>query len=233
MAYQVLLSDADQTLFDFHQSERHAISETLTQFSIDPTPEMISLYHQINDSLWKRIEKGEITSEKLKVERFSQFLQVTGHAGDPTLMSGVYIEQLSQQRFLISGALEFCAEVSRHMPIILVTNGVPQVQRSRFLQCDLTPYLSGLVVSEEVGKPKPHPDMLYRALEMANVTDPSRAIMLGDSLTSDIAAANNASIPSILFTNGSDAPANHGATYTAKKLSDAQSIILDNASCLL
>lgn len=232
MPYQVLLSDADQTLFDFHRGERHAITETFSQFRIDATEENIALYHRINEALWKLLEKGKTTSEKLRVERFAQFLHAIDNDADPMAMCAIFIERLSQQRFLIDGAKAFCEEISKHMPIILVTNGISVVQRSRFLDCELAPYITDIVISEEVGQPKPSPAMIYKALELAKITDRSKAIMLGDSLTSDIAAAKNAKVESILFTNGNEPPSSHEATYVAKSLSDAQSIILDNSACL-
>ena len=56
--------------------------------------------------------------------------------------------------------------------------------------------------------------------------DLSRAVFLGDSQTSDIAAANNAGVDSILFTNGKPIPEGHKATYAVQTLEEALAIIL-------
>ena len=64
---------------------------------------------------------------------------------------------------------------------------------------ELRPYISGLVISEEVGAAKPNPLMLEKGMELARATDKRRALMLGDSLTSDIAAAKNAGIDACWF----------------------------------
>jgi len=56
------------------------------------------------------------------------------------------------------------------------------------------PYIAGLVISEEIGSAKPDPKMLFMGMEQAGVTDVRRALMLGDSLSSDIAAAANADV---------------------------------------
>ena len=112
------------------------------------------------------------------------------------------------------------------MPIYLVTNGIAQVQRSRFGDCDLAKYFAGLVISEEVGAAKPDPAMIFEALKLAGNIAPEDAILLGDSITADIAAANNAGVKSILFTNGKEIPENHGATWAVKTLEEALELIL-------
>ena len=118
--------------------------------------------------------------------------------------------------------------MSARIPIYLVTNGISQIQRSRFGDCAITPYLSGMVISEEVGHAKPHPAMLYQALEMAGCA-PQEAIVMGDSVTADIAAANAAGVESILFTEGKEPPEGHGATYVARTYREALDILLAKA----
>ncbi|MBE5800957.1 MAG: noncanonical pyrimidine nucleotidase, YjjG family [Clostridiales bacterium] len=226
MAYSVLLADADGTLFDFAAGEKVAISTTFAAFHIPDTEENVSLYHRVNDAQWKKLERGETTQEKLRVDRFRDFLALTGYTADVHQLAAFFPAELGKQRILIDGAETFCREVSRHMPIYLVTNGISSVQRSRFTDCVLTPYLSGLIISEEIGYAKPHPAMLHAAMSAAGISDPRQAVMLGDSITADIAAANNAGVDSILFTNGKTAPEGHPATYTATTLEDAKAIIL-------
>ena len=64
---------------------------------------------------------------------------------------------------------------------------------------ELNPLISGLVISSEVGAAKPDPLMLEKAMELAGVADKRRALMLGDSLSSDIAAAKNADVDACWF----------------------------------
>ena len=225
MKYRVLLSDADGTLFDFHKGEAIAIAETFRSVGIPDTPEIIALYSQANDAQWKKLERGETTQAKLRVDRFVEFLKLTGLEGDPQALSDDYVVRLGQQRWPLPFSEELCREVSRHMPIYLVTNGIARIQRSRFTDCGISPYVSGMVISEEVGKSKPDPAMLFEALRQAKL-EPKDAILLGDSVTADIRAANNAGIDSILFTNGKPAPESHGATWAVPTLEEALKLIL-------
>lgn len=226
MRYQVLLSDADGTLFDFKAGEKNAIATTFDHFHIPVTKENADLYHRVNDAQWKKLERGETTQQKLRVDRFREFLAQTGYTADPAEMSAIFVEQLGQQRILLPGAEDFCRRVSQQMPIYLITNGISAVQRSRFTDCALTPYIAGLVISEEIGHAKPHPAMIHKAMEEAGVVDPRKAVVFGDSLTADIAAANNAGVDSILYTNGAEAPEGSSATYVARNFEDALRVVL-------
>jgi len=226
MKYDVLLCDLDDTLFDFHKGEAIAISETLLAFDIPDTPEMIALYLKANAAQWKKLERGETTQQKLRVDRFADFLSLAGLERDAQALSELYVDRLGRQRWPLPYSLELCRRVSAHMPIYLVTNGISRIQRSRLDGCEIMPYVTGVIISEELGVSKPNPKMVYEALAQAGVDDLSRAVLLGDSLTSDIAAANNAGVDSILFTNGKEIPEGHRATYAVKTLAEACAIIL-------
>ncbi len=228
MRYDVLLSDADGTLFDFKAGEKNAIAAAFSAFGIPNTPENAALYHRVNDEQWKLLEQGKTTQQKLRVDRFRIFLEMTGYHADPQEMSACFVEQLGRQRILLEGAEDFCRRISQRMPIYLITNGIAAVQRSRFTGCVLSPYIAGLVISEEVGHAKPHPAMIHKAMELAGVTDPRRAVVLGDSITADIGAAVNAGVDSILFTNGGEAPMGHGASFVAGSYAEAEALILSH-----
>ena len=107
MGYDVLLSDADGTLFDFKAGEKNAIAATFDHFHIPVTDANAPLYHHINDAQWKMLERGETTQQKLRVDRFRLFLEQSGFTADPEAMSAFFVAQLGQQRILLPGAEEF------------------------------------------------------------------------------------------------------------------------------
>lgn len=226
MRYELLLADADGTLFDFLAGEKNALQTVLQRFQLPQDEETVALYSRINESHWKRFERGETTQARLRVERFEDFLQALGADKDAAAMSGAYAQALGQQRILLPGALALCQGVSAFMPIFLVTNGLAQIQRSRFAGCAIAPYLAGFLISEETGRPKPDPHMLLEAMRLSGLQDPRRAVMLGDSVTADIAAAKAAGVDSILLLGPQAHPRGHGATYTAACLQEAQGLIL-------
>ena len=78
MRYNTVLFDADQTLLDFHRSESEAISETMSLYSVYPSDENVKLYSNINLSLWKALERGEIEKSVLVYRRFEMLLETLG-----------------------------------------------------------------------------------------------------------------------------------------------------------
>lgn len=226
MKYQILLCDIDDTLFDFHKGESIALKNTFEAFGIPATDEVWAAYHTANSEQWRKLERGETTPQKLRVDRFREFLKLMNLERDADAMSKTAIDQLGQQRWPLPFCEELCRLVSEKMPIWLVTNGIARVQHSRMEGSFLAPYIAGMVISEELGVSKPHPAMVLEALAQAGVDDLSRAVFLGDSQTSDIAAANNAGVDSILFTGGKDIPEGHKATYAVRTLEEAAKIIL-------
>lgn len=195
MKYDVLLCDADNTLFDFEKAEENAFEEACRQMEIEPTAELLHTYSEINSALWRLLEKGGITQSVLRVRRFEEFLAAIGKAdADAQKMATAFTDSLGCQSVPIAGAVEAVKRWSEKVPVIIVTNGIAKVQHGRMDGSAIKPYISGMVISEEVGKAKPDPAMLEMGMEMAHVTDKRRALMLGDSLSSDIMAAKNAQV---------------------------------------
>lgn len=224
MRYQYLLIDNDNTLMDFNAAERKALQDTLTACGLPADDEVCTLYHGINDALWKALERGETTQKALKVERYRQLLERLGCTElAPEAVSAAYEANLGSHADLLPGAAEFMQAVHGRMKIALVSNGVSAIQRSRLAKCPLTPLFDAIIISEEAGVSKPDPGLLEIALEQLGCTDKRQAVMMGDSLTADIAAANNAGMDSIFFSlKGKKSDA---ATYTALSYEDALHIL--------
>ena len=67
---EFLLLDLDDTILDFHKAERIAISKTIRDFGVEPTEEILNLYHEINEWHWKQLEKGILTRAEVLENRF-------------------------------------------------------------------------------------------------------------------------------------------------------------------
>jgi YjjG family noncanonical pyrimidine nucleotidase len=225
MRYEYLLIDNDNTLMDFGAAEAKALRETLAAAGLPTDEETIAVYSRINDALWKALERGETTQPKLKVERFRQLLEHLGMPGDPVALGAACAANLGNYADLLPGAEDFVRALHGRMKIALVSNGVSAIQRSRLAKCPLTPLFDAIVISEEAGVAKPDPRLLEIALEKLGCTDKSKAVMMGDSLSADIAAANNAGVDSIFFSlKGTKGDV---ATYTVYTHDEALTILLE------
>ena len=151
MRYDVLLCDADNTLFDFNKAEENAFAIACETMGFSSAPELLATYSAINEALWKLLEQGKIEQSVLRVRRFEQFLAAIHKDGDAQRMCDAFVEALGQQSVPLDGAVEAVRRWSAKIPVVIVTNGIAQVQRGRMAKSELRPYISGLVISEEKG----------------------------------------------------------------------------------
>lgn len=198
MRFQYLLADNDNTLMDFDAAERAAFTETLFAFGLTETEETFSAYCRINKRLWEALERGETTQALLKVERFRQLLQWMDRTDtDAQALAAAYADNLGHHAELMPGCMAFLERMHGRIKLALVSNGIGAIQRGRLALCPFTPLLDAIVISGEIGVNKPDPRIIDLALKQLGCTDKSQAVLLGDSASSDIAAANNAGIASI------------------------------------
>jgi len=224
--YEYLLFDADNTLFDFSLAEYISFGETCRVGDIPYSEELYRTYSEINDGLWKRIEKKEITLEFLKTERFRLLLLEMGWADDDAALKkaqelrDTYVETLAQQTCMIEGAEELCRTLAEQYKLYLVTNGIGKIQRSRFEKSALKPYFDGIFISEEMGCAKPEPAYFEHVLREIGSPAKEKCLVIGDSLTSDCDGAVRSGLDICWFNPGNADAKNRVLTYTVTKLSD-------------
>ena len=163
LKYDLILMDADNTLYDFDASEARAIREVLPEIGI-LAPDAPEVYSRLNLACWLDYNRGLITQEALRVRRFRELLDYYQVEGDPQKCTDLYSEALSRQCRPLPGALEAVREISARLPIVVLTNGISDIQHRRFDASPLRPYLRGMLVSSETGHPKPEPHMYLQAL---------------------------------------------------------------------
>ena len=198
MRYDLILMDADNTLYDFDASEHNAICETLSRAGID-SPDAPQVYSAINKDCWKAFERGEMDQPTIRIRRFELLFKHYHIHGDVHDIAQFYTEALARQCIPYPGIQPVLRHITARLPVVVLTNGISAVQHRRFDASPLSPMLSGMLISEEVGSPKPDPLMFRAALKQFGIEDPNRALMIGDSLTSDILGANRAGVDACWF----------------------------------
>ena len=227
MAYRIALFDADNTLLDFTRSEREAVRICLAARRLPTDAGTTSLYSGINDGYWKRLEQGLTTRDKLKVERFADLFAALGYDGDPRRMASDYEATLARQCYLLDGALELIRSLHGQCRLFIITNGTASVQKGRFGGCPLAPYFEACFISEEMGSNKPEKKFFDAVAAAIPHFDPREAIVIGDSLSSDIRGGINAGLDTCWYNPaGKTAPADMDITYTVRSLSEIFPILL-------
>ena len=191
---EFLLLDLDDTILDFHKAERLAIAKTFSDFGVEPTETVLHRYHLINRSCWERLETGEWTREQVLVNRFSLLFDEVGVEADATACARAYEKNLSIGHYFLPGALEAVQTLSGKYRLFLVSNGTASVQKGRMTSANLYPYFEKVFVSQEVGHNKPAREYFEKVFDQIPGFDPKKAIIVGDSLSSDILGGINAGI---------------------------------------
>jgi 2-haloacid dehalogenase len=191
MAYTWLFFDADGTLFDFELAEKLALSALLLDLGQPWSDDAHQSYQHINKELWLAFEEGKITQAEIKTQRFEKWLESLNIQADVEKMSRDYLLYLSQQGPLLEGVLELIQTLSKKYKMLLLTNGLKEVQRPRFNASALKPYITDIIVSGEVGFAKPDPRIFEAAFKTIGHPTKNEVLMIGDSLSADIQGGIN------------------------------------------
>lgn len=199
MPYDLILFDLDDTLFDFAETEKHALHNTFQYFGLpNGLEEYRASYRAISSVIWDELEQSRITLEELKVERFRRLFTQHELQLDAEQFGELYIENLGKESHLIDGVEEMLAGLAGYRLAVL-TNGFTLAQHARVAGSPLRNTFEAIIASEETGYKKPQAEIFKYTFKKLGITDPSRVLMVGDSLTSDIQGGCNAGIDTCWF----------------------------------
>jgi len=223
---EFLFLDLDDTILDFHKAERLALGKTFLSFGLDPTEEVMARYSLINKAHWEKLERKELTREAVLVGRFAVLFGEYGIEVDPTQCARTYENNLSIGHYFLPGALEAVQSLSRKYKLYLASNGTAKVQAGRLASANISHYFQKIFVSQEIGANKP--DRLYFERCFAQIPgfDITRAMMVGDSLTSDIQGGINAGMATCWVNpNGKPGSADIRPDYEIQSLSQLEALL--------
>ncbi len=224
--YKWLLFDADNTLLDFSLAEKCALVATLRGAHLPDGDEIVAAYSEINDSMWKMLERGEITKERLRTLRFERFCLHFGFGADPLYLADSYVENLKSNSQLCEGAEELCRSLFGKYKLYIITNGILEVQRARFGGSAICKYFEHTFVSDEIGVEKPSPLFFDAVASAIDGFDCKQALVIGDSLSSDIRGGINYGIDTCWYNPAKKAkPDGMDITYTVERLRDIETLL--------
>lgn len=191
---EFLFLDLDDTILDFHRAERIALSKTLACFGVEPEEAVLERYHIINRQHWEALERGELTREEVLEGRFRVLFEQLGRPVEARAVTRAYEKNLGQGHYFLPGAQEAVEHLSKKYRLFLASNGTASVQHSRLTSAGLYPYFEQVFISQEMGCNKPSREYFEHCFAKIPGFDPQRAMMVGDSLTSDILGGIRAGI---------------------------------------
>lgn len=196
MKYNILLFDADDTILDFDKAEEQALMRAFDESGLKYDNNVLSVYHRNNIRQWRLFEQGIIKhkSEVLS-SRFAETFKELGISESSRKTAELYEKHLHKCCYVINNAEYVLQRLqSMNCKLYLVSNGVLSIQNSRMKGSGLDKYFIKRFVSEEIGVPKPHKDYFNYCFSNIDDFDIGSALIIGDSLTSDIQGGINSGI---------------------------------------
>ena len=237
MRYKHIIFDLDDTLIWYNPSETGATRALLERRSIPlddamtrrllelawtewdaaglcdtHIPEVNARFHELYRSF--RVSFFDRAKEFLPLDEPSEAL------GDE------FYELLAVQRPLCKNAVEVLDALSKTRTLSLATNGLESVQRSRasLFKNSLTHFF----ISETLGVTKPDP-LFFKKILASLKTDPQECLMVGDSLSMDIAGAQNAGIDGCWIDTRGSLKKSVEPKYTVKDLDGLAELLKEDA----
>jgi len=198
-AKPLILMDLDNTLLDFDRQEAAAISAMLRERGIAPTDEVLSAFRRINVRHWEMLENGELTRRQVLVGRFEVFFKELGVALDAQSAEDSYASHLCEGYYFVPGALKLLETLHGRCAMYIISNGNARVQDARLASSGISKYFEKIFISENMGADKPSREFFDIVIAGIPGFDPARALVVGDSLTSDIRGGRNAGLMTCWF----------------------------------
>ena len=204
MNFDVLLWDVDGTLLDFLAAEKAAMKSLFAELGLGECSDaMVARYSEINKRYWEALERGEMTKPQILVGRFAEFFR--GEGMEPALAAPFnerYQLSLGDTVVYCDGSYELVASLRGRLRQYAVSNGTVVAQTKKLAASGFDRLLDGVFLSEELGYEKPAPEFFDAVFAGIGPADRRRTLIIGDSLTSDIAGGVRAGIRSCWYNPG-------------------------------
>ena len=226
--YKYLLWDIDGTILNFELAERAAIRSLFDRFKLgDCSDEMLMYYSQINKRYWQLMESGKIKKDKMLVERFIEFFSNKGINADIAAeFNKEYQIALCDTIVFNDDAMDIIKYQKKTCKIIIVTNGTEVVQEKKLERSGLNNSVDNVFISELVGFEKPNIKFFEKVILEVGIKDLKEALIIGDSLTSDIQGGHNIGIDTCWYNPKNEENTTLlNPTYTIRNLHELENII--------
>ena len=209
--YKYLIFDADHTLYNYIADELQAFRDLYAELDIPVTEELMALSRYTSETVWTEAGLYDVHSPKIQAcyhslyrshvkGIFDNLFKKFPCAADTAQTGERFLYHLSRQGQLFSGAREVLSALSKkaggRYEIMVGTNGLSFIQEGR-LQ-GIKELVERIFVSQALGAIKPLPEFFNKILSELNASA-DECLMIGDSLSSDIAGAKSVGMDACWF----------------------------------
>jgi len=207
---KVIFIDIDNTLLDFDAYVEESLRSGFEKFGLRKYEDwMYETFEKVNGGLWLQIEDGSLTFKELQKVRFNKVFEAIGGIDfDGVVFEKYFRECLNESAIPVDGAMEMLEYLSGKYILCTASNGPYNQQVHRLELAGMLDYFRHHFISEKIGVSKPAREFFDTALAELNAEQqargnaeilPSEIMIIGDSLTSDMAGGIGSGLKTCWF----------------------------------
>ena len=217
--------DIDDTLLDFNKCADKAIEEGCAKFGVPFSRTLVDTFHPINLDLWHKLERGEVSKDKLFDTRFQIVFDKLGIQADGIAFEKEFRASFHESAIVIDGARETLEYLHSRYPVYAASNASLHQQTHRVKKAGLDAYIDGYFVSEELGFPKPQKEFFDACFKRLPGVNPQETVMIGDSLSADIKGAREYGLKTVWYNHRREPSAHVECDFIVERLLDIKNIL--------
>lgn len=228
---KLVFIDIDNTLLDFDECVKQAMQSGLQKYGLKKYENyMFDVFTKTNNKLWQEIERGKLSLENLEDLRWNSIFDEIGVAFDGREFEKYFREFLFESAIPIAGAHELLDYLKSKYVLCAASNGPYEQQLHRLELANMKGYFSQIFVSEKIGASKPSEVFFKKAFDILNNNSEEHfsaedSIIIGDSLSSDIAGGKQYGMKTCLFSRNKDFKEYKAADYTIESLEQIRDLL--------
>jgi YjjG family noncanonical pyrimidine nucleotidase len=204
--YKCVFFDLDHTLWDYETNSSAVLLQLYHKYELAalgavPEGDFLKTFTKINNELWDKHDRNQITRDVLRNDRFDLVFKASGveHRELSLQFSEEYLSESPKGKHLVPHAMDLLNYLKgKGYGLYVVTNGFEEIQGTKIASGGITHFFDGIVTSARAGSKKPEKGIFDFTLRESGHTA-SNAIMIGDNLLTDIAGARGASIDCVFY----------------------------------
>ncbi|KRG09910.1 YjjG family noncanonical pyrimidine nucleotidase [Staphylococcus sp. NAM3COL9] len=200
MKSKSLLIDFDDTIVDFHDAESHAFFKMAGRYKMIANHEDLKTFMKVNQAHWEAFQINKLTKEEVLSKRFEVYFDLHEMIVDGKEADHIFRDELAKAPIkFFPHTVETLKHLKQNHDLYIVTNGVLETQTRRIEKAKFGQLFKGVFVSEQTGYQKPMPEFFDYVFKEIGEDKRDNAIIIGDSMTSDILGGKNAQIDTCWF----------------------------------
>lgn len=218
--------DIDNTLLDFGKCSEYSIKMSCEKYNIEYSDALNMTFREINRGLWNRIENGALTREELLKIRWQLVFDEMGIEGNGEEFEQLFIHYLTESHEETKGAYDLVKYLGAKYTLCAASNAPHEQQLIRLEKAGMLGFFSEIFTSERIGFSKPSAEFFDKCFFLLPNISKEETVMIGDSISADIAGGAKYGIKTIWFNEAKDAPPSDiTPDYTVNKLCEIKNIL--------